>query len=246
MRALLSAVVGLFLLTSSEASVPVYPAARIPEEIEIKIDGDLRDWDWSAPVFSTDDFPFSRWDVPEEDFEVEVKVAWSPKTNMLYHAVKVVDDRLLTLPVEKADQMWRYDLLEIFVDADCSGGSYRGRNDSRQAQQYFLYLPPRGNAYFGLFGPKELSWSLKPPYAQYAAKYDGKAIYYEVAMKIWDWLEDSLGESRPHQLRQGEVIGWKITVKDRDEEGEPPIGCTLRPSDAWENADNFAKLLLVP
>ena len=242
------AVVALPVGVDGKATGPIYLARRIPEGTEIKVDGDLSDWQWLAPVFSTsDEFPFARWDVPEEDFGVEVKVAWSPETNMLYHAVKVTDDKLLTLPREQAQKMWRYDLLELFIDADGSGGNYRGENNSAQAQQYFLYLPPDRSACFGLFGPQEkLGWSLKAPYAKYAAKYDGKTICYELAQNVWDFLGESPQQSRLHNLKAGQVMGWKITVKDRDNEKEAPIGCTLRPSDAWENADNFARLMLTP
>jgi len=56
----------------------------------------------------------------------------------------------------------------------------------------------------------------------------------------------SLQQSRLHRLKASEAIGWKTAVKDRDNEQEAPIGCTLRPSDAWENADNFARLMLTP
>ena len=252
LKVLLPAIIGVaFLLAGigARGSVPIYLARQLPEGTQIKVDGDLSDWGWLAPIFSTsEEVPFARWDVSRDDFDMEAWVAWSPETNMLYHAIKVTDDKLLTLPIEQPHKVWRYDVLEIFVDADHSGGSYRRQGeDSRGAQQYYLYLQPEGSAHLGLFGPEgELGWSLKPPYALYAARYDGKAIYYEVAMRLWDWLGTSPQESRLHQLKAGEVIGWKITAKDRDDESEAPIGCTLRPLDAWENADNFAELMLVP
>lgn len=228
----------------------LYFAAKIPEAKlpEIKIDGNLNDWEWLAPTFLTvDDFAFKREGDSREDFDVEAWVAWSPKTNMLYHAVKATDDQLHTLPIDKAQKMWREDVVLIYMDADNSGGEYRGEYDSSQAQQYFLYCLPDGkSAHLGLFGPEEqFEWSFKPPYAQYAARYDGEAIYYEVAMNIWDWLGSSPSESKLHHLRAGEIIGWKITVKDVDGPGGR-MGCALRPVNAWENADLFANLMLMP
>jgi len=229
----------------------LYFAVKIPETklSEIRIDGDLSDWEWLAPTFLTlDDFPFKHRGDSREDFDVEAWVAWSPKTNLLYHAVRVIDDQLYTLPINRAQEMWKADVFEIYIDADHSGGRYRGEHNSSQAQQYFLYCLPDGKtAHLGLFGPEEqVEWSLKPPYAYYAARYDGKAIYYEVAMNLWDWLSSSPSESKLHKLRAREIIGWKITVKDKDGAFDHPIGCTLRPQDAWKNADYFANLMLMP
>lgn len=81
---------------------------------------------------------------------------------------------------------------------------------SVQAQQYFLYCPPDGmSGHLGLFGPGEREWSWKCPHAHYAARYDGKAVCYQAAMIQWDWLGASRKGSTLHQLKAGDVIGWK-------------------------------------
>ena len=75
--------------------------------------------------------------------------AWIPKLNMWAFAVQVTDD-VLSAPSEKLSDSWMEDNLQWCMDADNSGGSYRGpRIDSQQAQQNF-FTPKQGGR-VGLF-----------------------------------------------------------------------------------------------
>ncbi|RKY74199.1 MAG: hypothetical protein DRQ14_02725 [Candidatus Latescibacterota bacterium] len=235
----------LALVFSQASSEMLYFARQVPEGVSIEVDGDLSDWGWMAPTFCSKD-EFAYCSSTEDDFDVVAWVAWSPETNMLYHALKVKDDELSTLPLEECQDMWRWDVFEIYIDADCSGGDYREPHNSRQAQQYYLYCLPGGGGHLGLFGPEgELGWSLRPPYAEYGVRYEGGEIYYEVGMRLWDWLEVSPEGSREHILKAGDVIGWKITVKDRDGELGMRRGCTLIFRDSWRDAGSFSRLRLL-
>lgn len=245
------------LAFSHASSGMLYFARQVPDGVNVKVDGDLSDWGWTAPTFCSRE-EFTYCSSTEDDFDVVAWVAWSPKTNMLYHALKVRDPELLTLPLDRCQDMWRWDVFEIYIDADCSGGDYRKPENSRQAQQYYLYLLPEGGWHLGLFGPEgELGWSLKPPYAESCVRHDGGVIYYEVGMRIWDWLDVTPEESREHILKAGDVIGWKITVKDRDSTpvAKPWIlkkgvvtalkGSGLIAKDSWRDAGLFARLKLL-
>ena len=163
----------LALVFSQASSEMLYFARQVPEDVSIEVDGDLSDWGWMAPTFCSKE-EFAYCSSTEDDFDVVAWVAWSPETNMLYHALKVKDDELSTLPLEECQDMWRWDVFEIYIDADCSGGDYREPHNSRQAQQYYLYCLPGGGGHLGLFGPEgELGWSLRPPYAEYGVRYEG-------------------------------------------------------------------------
>ena len=248
----------LALIFSQASSGMLYFARQVPEDVSIKVDGDLSDWGWMAPTFCSKD-EFTYCSSTEDDFDVVAWVAWSPGTNMLYHALKAKDDELLTLPLEERQRMWRWDDFEIYVDADCSGGDYREPYDSRQAQQYYLYCLPGGKGgHLGIFGPEgELGWSLRPPYAEYFVKYEDGVIYYEVGMRLWDWLDVSPERSREHILKAGDVIGWKIVIKDRDDTPTPRPwilkegsvtalkGSGLIAKDSWRDAGSFARLKLL-
>jgi len=89
----------------------------------INIDGDLSDWQWMDPSFriDLDEFQAVRHGRSRRDFDVRCWVAWSGKTNMLYHAIEVADDRLYT--PAPAGASYAYDVVKFYIDPDDSGGS---------------------------------------------------------------------------------------------------------------------------
>ena len=100
---------------------------QVPE-----IDGDLSDWDVVGPAYwiTQDDFV----DLVQgedavrdaQDFAVLVRIGWNAAANRIYIAARVSDDRhQVDRPAGSASLLiFQDDDMEVFLDADHSGGQY--------------------------------------------------------------------------------------------------------------------------
>ena len=162
------------------------------------------------------------------DFDVPFCfLGWNKTENVIVWAVQVVDD------VFYADQDYYKtfrgnDSIYWYCDADGNGGQYQYYDPPRTGvdgqQGLFRWdKDPEGRSHLGTYGTcDELQWAFKPPYTHIGITHDpitGSGTV-EVKMQIWDWMENEstggAGASTLHQLREGEIIGWRFEILDVD------------------------------
>jgi len=197
-----------------------------------KIDGHPGDWDVVPAKFTIDgshlmDTVMGQGkNMDPRDLAVEVKVAWSEKTNRLYFLYKVFDDM-------HNFNFARGDIFEVVVDADHSGGRYHSFDDvdaktearlkSTTAQNYHIFTPPaKGKAWAWVWG--EQQWLIEKPWAEHAYKYDFKfkeagELYLEFYITPFNYASFRGPKySALHKLVPGETIGLSWAVLDYDED----------------------------
>ncbi len=208
-----------------------YKIYQFPPDQLPTIDGDPSDWEM-VPADHVIDGSHLRDTVmgkgekmDPKDLAVEVKVAWSPKTNRLYFLYKVSDDMFNF-------NRSRGDIFEVVVDADHSGGRYHSFEDvdpeteaqlkSTMAQNYHIYTPPaKGKAWAWVWGSQQ--WLIEKPWAQHAFNYDfgykeAGVLYLEFAITPFNYASFRGPEySARHKMEEGETIGLSWSVLDYDE-----------------------------
>lgn len=285
MRLLLSATLVLTIsdfFDVCQAHVPpavTHLAFQWPDGHEPTVDGDLKEWaiipeayilrtdpgrpmsgifgdffdllhSMSAPALDTTDFHIP-WSA----------VGWSDDRNLLYVAVKVMDD----MHYVGEDFVWLSDYLAVLIDADHSGGRFgyfsgltpeEERDLTRaQATNYGVLVPPPLDR-TPMVTPNAGTWMLDPPYAYVGwmirpTSEGGVVVTYEFAVMPFDWLDwRGLEESRPHDLKEGEVIGFNFYLHDADIGESQRVrsnrAFSLAPAGQGMYAENLTDLRLAP
>ena len=244
--AVVLAVSGLFDV--SWAHIPegmVYPAFQWPKGYEPTIDGNLQEWEIIPDTYILRTDPgrpmsgifgdffdlLHEMDAPAldtTDFHIPWSaVGWSDYQNLLYVAVRAVDDMHY---IERIPS-WG-DHFGVALDADHSGGQYQffsgdltpeEKRDLRHAQatSYYVFMPPSDER--SVYTSNAGTWMLNPPYTDARWKISpssggGSVVTYEFAVTPFDWLSwRGAAESRVHDLAEGEVIGFTFFLHDLDE-----------------------------
>ena len=209
-----------------------YQVYQFPPNAIPKIDGDPADWEIVPDSFTIDgshlmDTVMGKGkNMDSKDLTVEVKVAWSPKTNRLYFLYKMYDDM-------HNFNFARGDIFEVVVDADHSGGRYHSFDDvdkkteerlkSTTAQNYHIFTPPaKGKAWAWVWGKQQ--WLIDKPWAEHAFRYDfgfkeAGELYLEFYITPFDYASfRGPRYSALHKMEEGETFGLSWSVLDYDED----------------------------
>jgi hypothetical protein len=197
------------------------------------IDGDISEWtslgdpDLTQAQFSSTTGEISGL-VPEDDQKVEVWLGWSAEEDMIYIAARVTDDSFL-MPTST----WNGDIIEVYLDADNSGGSYDDSNV--HAQQYVLAPDPIAEVQSVRTSVVEV---------QGAAQREGTVYTYEMAIPGWDVVE---GAGALHDFELDQVISLTIVFPDFEEGGSGyhAFNGLNGPIGAWGDADQFTDFQLI-
>lgn len=201
------------------------------------------------------------------DFGGRYKTAWSPATNLLYFLVEIVDD--VFVDGYKYDRnpsvgggYPNYDIVEVFIDHDKSGGLHvfdgsgsTGQQWGTNAENAFSYHIATNTAQEGQVTHDKVvcdiagqSWSnyYIANYADHFPEFalrrlDGKFIW-EFSLQVYD---DTYQSSNPAgsrvTLRAGDVLGLSIAYCDNDDLYEQPkqrdnfIGSVWVPAEAYND-----------
>jgi len=203
-----------------------FPPDRLP-----KIDGETSDWDIIPASYVIDgshlmDTVMGKGkNMDPKDLAVEVKVAWSEKTNRLYFLYNMYDDT-------HNFNFARGDIFEVVIDADHSGGRYHSFDDvdettearlkSTTCQNYHIFTPPhKDKAWAWVWG--EQQWLIEKPFAEHAFKYDfgqrqSGHLTLEFSITPFNYASFRGPEySAVHKMETGETIGLSWSVLDYDE-----------------------------
>ena len=238
-------ILGCILLDVSSALAHAPPGAMIRAvhldvgEIPI-VDGELHDWEGIAPVARSSDFSdlVSGAEADLDDLDLRVWIGWSDTENRLYIAAEVADDiHQVDRPAGTAPtRIFQDDDLEVFIDADHSGGQFADFSDLSPDEQ----LASNGAEanHFVLAGPHEddvefvnfsaAAWySLRDgQYTEARVEYEGTpggggVTRYEMSLVPFDRVNvtaDFL--STAHDLQAGQVMGFNLEFSDFDTHAE--------------------------
>ncbi|MBU2871127.1 CBM9 family sugar-binding protein [Colwellia sp. E2M01] len=193
----------------------------------IKIDGIATDASWLLAKWHPIDNIILGKDLTPEDFSGKYKIMWDEQ--QLYLLVEITDDVLFDQHADPRHLYWDDDALEIFIDADASGGNHQFNFN---AFAYHIALDNQavdigeknadGSNNFVLLNDHITSkWqrSENPPYN----------VVWEVAVRLYDdsfTMSDK--KTQPMKLFTGKKVGFMLAYCDNDgsKEREHFIGST--------------------
>ena len=214
-------------------------AFQFSDHLTPVVDGDLSDWEIVDSDFcaSTDQFTdLVSGAVPDlSDFRTTLCVGWNDATNQLYICAVVGDD------VHQIDRpegtppalIFQDDDLEIFLDADHSGGQFADFSELSEAEQ--LRLNGTEANHFILSGPAPpngdffVNFSAAGWYSEPDGEFTKAAVVvmrpgvvaYELALTPFDRIDVGASFlSVEHDLREGEVLGFNAEFNDFDTHSE--------------------------
>lgn len=236
----------------------VFQAKEIPT-----IDGDEKDRCWETIRWQPIDQPWIPYGdtVGRNDYFGEYKILWSNKTNLLYFVVKITDDVFVdgyeyNSDPKKGDFYYDFDLLEVFIDEDRSGGMhvFDGENEfgkergtsSVNAFSYHMILdsPKEGNTSRSLVACDLAGKSWEHYFiANYADHFKEFAMYkhgneylWEFSLKVYsDTYSENDKEQSRVKLTANKKMGISLAYCDNDDQRENP-----------KTRDNFFGSVAVP
>jgi len=215
----------------------LYKAFQFPAQLEPVIDADLGDWRVvdSSYMVATDDFfdLLAQEDsmVDLADFSVRLMIGWSQTGNKLFVAAQVDDDihQIDRVAGTAGMRIFQDDDMEVFLDADHSGGQYANFTDhsleeqlqlnGASASHFVLAGPPPDGDFFVNFSAAE--WYSLPDgdYSKAAYHFDESTgiTTYELMVVPFDNVDMRTAIlSREHILRENEILGFNVEFNDFD------------------------------
>ena len=249
----------------------VYRAFQFPDHLVPVIDGDLRDWEVVGGSYPILTGQFHDLISPEveasdsDDFSARLMVGWNKTVNRLYIAAQVRDDiHQIDRPAGSATVLFQDDSMELFVDADHSGGQfanftelsheeYRRRNGT-EANHFVLAGPPPDENFFVKFSAAAWYALSDGPYTKAAVEFVGVlggegVTNYEVMLVPFDRVDiNAVFQSEEHHLREGEVLGFNVEFNDLDVHSElfDAKWSLSGQYNSYRFSDRFTDLILMP
>jgi hypothetical protein len=222
------------------------------------IDGELSDDCWADAQWYHIDQTWINWgeEIDSVDFFGRFKVSWSEAENLVYYLVEITDDAFIDGYVFPDDGYYNFDIVEVFMDEDASGGIHR--LDENAFAYHLAVNAPADGEIESAFHACDLGsdWA-KMDYADHvpelAMKKMGNKYYYEFSMALYgDAYEKTNPEMSRVTLHGNKEIGLSMAYCDNDSpDGERDnfFGSVWVPQDKfnshWEDADGFGKLMLI-
>ncbi len=203
--------------------------------------------------------------VLSDDFQGRYKAVWNYDDNLLCFLVEIKDDTLVDGHDPANDDYFSYDVLEVFIDEDNSGGMHRidqGNENAENAFSYHINVNfPEVDGTETEFVARDIAgfWE-KPDFADHfehfiVKRYNNKVLY-EFALKVYDdsYDDNDMENSRVHLLPE-KILGFSMAYCDNDDPDEDPktrdnffgsVEVTEEKHNShWEDADGFGTMKLV-
>ena len=247
-----------------------YRAFQFPDHLVPIIDGDLKDWEVvgdSYPIL-TGQFYDLITEVEardSDDLSVRLMVGWNKVVNRLYIAAQVRDDmHQIDRLAGSAMVLWEDDAMELFIDADHSGGQFanftelspeeRIRRNGVEANHFVLAGPPPDEDFFVNYSAA--AWYALPdgPYTGAAVEFVGVlggegVTNYEVMLVPFNRVDiNAVFQSEEHLLQEGEILGFNVEFNDFDVHSERYDAKWSLSGQYNSNrfSDRFTDLILMP
>jgi hypothetical protein len=287
MRKYLPAVFALLVFVSAISHAQIYPredTLYIPETFMVPvIDGSAGDEAWELVEWQPIDqiwMPWNNdpdnlgqagglelWEGPD-DFTGNFKVVWSSETNLLYFIVEIIDDVFVDGYVYPDGGYPNFDIVEIFIDEDRSGGLHVFDGTGNVANEWgtnaenaFAYhlaanAPDDGEIRneFHALDIAGTSWSdyhiadYADHFPEFAMKKEGNTYTWEFSLIVHDDTYDHENqEASAVKLETGKVMGLTVAYCDNDDPEDLRrdhfFGSVYVPleahNDHWKQADWF-------
>ena len=200
-----------------------------------------------------------------DDFSGKFKLAWNEEENLLYLLAVITDDVFVGGYVDGVGYNYSgYDVLEIFLDEDNSGGPHEdnlGEELAANAFAYHINTSTRGEGIveeycyaMDLIGTKEIVYSCHFPY--FSFKREGNTSTYEMAIKPYIAVRDVscifIGPTIESPLYENKLVGFSLAYCDNDDPKKNTrdhfIGSSFLPEGKnntnYQTADNFGTITL--
>lgn len=243
-------------------------AFQFPDDLVPVIDGDLDDWAVAGPGLTDQDFQdlVAGAPVDADDLSLRVWIGWNDTQNRLFLAAEVRDDvHQVDRPAGTASaRIFLDDALEVFIDADHSGGQFADFSDLAPEEQllrngadasHFVLAGPHSDGEFFVNFSAAAWYALEDgPYTRAAVAHEGPAggsgrTRYELALEPFDRVNmtaDFL--SAGHDLAEGQTVGLNLEFDDFD--ALPDLydakWSLSGGYNAYRLSERFADLLLLP
>jgi len=209
-------------------------------------------------------------DVGNDDFSGAFKVVWSGEDSLLYFLAETIDDSFIDTTDGLGGAYYEYDVLEIFIDEDKSGGAHifdvvSPEENAENALSYHIniVIPEDGQTTTEkkVYDIDGTGWGdvTNPNYADhfpdFAVKRTGNKLTWEFSLKVYDDTYEQLNPNHEDawvELDSGKVIGLAMAYCDADDgvgrdnffgsDWGPDNGGEF--NDYWENADGYGSLVL--
>lgn len=242
----------------------------IPEAADAPVvDGVPDDEAWALAEWQAIDkvwIPFGEV-ISTDVFEGRFKVLWSSETNLLYFLVETYDDVFVDGYNYPNTGYPNYDIVEVFVDEDRSGGRHVFDDGSENAENAFSY-----HIAADALGEEEIQnqflamdiWgsNLSNYVAEYSDHFPGFAMWRSGDNYTWEFSLKVHDDSYDHQnqaaslvdLTEGKIMGLSMAYCNNDDptpgsERDHFFGSVDVPeanyNDHWQNADWFGVAKLV-
>ena len=228
------------------------------------IDGIENDLCWQAAKWQSIGkvwIPFNG-SVSDSDYNGRYKVMWSSVTNLLYFLIEIHDDVFVDgyIPSTKGG-CYNYDISEVFIDENHSGGEHRFDGPTTNAENAFAYhmyaaYPAEGEVNKSpyiedMVGTQANSkWVNRAfHFPEFALRKTGNTAVREFSLIVYnDSYTDENKEDARVELRAGKIMGLSVAYCDNDHpEINPKVrdnmyGSVVEPDPGnlhWMNADYF-------
>jgi hypothetical protein len=200
--------------------------------------------------------------VPTSDYTGRYKVMWSSVSNLLYFLIEINDDVFVGGYVPSTNGgCYNYDISEVFIDENHSGGEHRYDGPSTNAENAFAYhmyaaYPAEGeenrSPYIeDMVGSQTNSkWiNHASHFPEFSLRKTGNTAVREFSLIVYNdtYTEENKEVSRV-ELKVGKVMGLSVAYCDNDHPEKNPkvrdnmYGSVEEPSPGnlhWINADYF-------
>lgn len=235
----------LLAIVNTKAIVPTkktdHQIREINQAIIVpKLDGEMNDPAWKEAVWYGFDQKWLGEPYTFDDFFGRYKMTWTPEA--LYILVEIKDDVLYDQHKDPLKLWWDDDGIEIFIDADNSGGNHQYSNNA-----FAYHVALDGNVV-------DLDENKKPillnNHINSKRKTNGDVSVWEFEITIYDdtYTEGKIND--PIILKKDQKIGFAIAYNDNDgsNERENLIGSVFIPGEEKNlggiNADVFGTIIL--
>lgn len=236
-------------------------------EITPTIDGHSNDACWAGTDWQTIDQVWIPWggSVGASDYSGQYKVAWDSTENVLYFVVEIIDDVFVDGYEYPNGGYYNYDIVEVFIDEDKSGGVHNYEVGGVNAENAFAYhivvdAPADGDTTSDFVVCDMAGNTYIVDYAshfpEFAMRKDGNQYTWEFSLAVYDSSYDNGDpEASRVDLTEDKITGLSLAYCDNDSINETPktrdnfFGSVEVPEDEyndhWINADGFGSIELI-
>ncbi len=261
-------------------SVPGYLVEEGFEALEVTsvptVDGAGTDECWENAVWYEIDQLWIPWgvnDIAGNDFSGRFKVMWSSDTDELYFLVETTDDVFVDGYEYPNDGYPNFDIVEVFIDEDMSGGLHVFDGTGSVAEDWGTNAENAFSYHIAVDQPSDggvtntahvldiagTSWGDKqiPDYFSHfpelVVSRDGNNYTWEFSMKVHsDAYDPGNASASLVELEEGKQMGLSVAYCDNDTPGTDrdnffgSVAVTEEAyNDHWKLADDYGKLKLL-